>query len=190
MVFVDQSPLQNLSTLNGDTWDLRFCNRGMNNPSAVAELQNTLASDPATAHLGTINACLAYRSHPVPGDPVKGSQRWEEDEAFFLSQAMRGNQTWFGKLMADHMALDWRSSIERTFGPGSGSQARVLVVASTRSGCFPEEGVLRVVGLVNGEEEGAERAKGVVVDWGGHWCFWEDPGKFGELVRGWLGVGR
>jgi pimeloyl-ACP methyl ester carboxylesterase len=177
MIFVDQSPLQN-STLDG--WDSQYCNRGMNSAPAVAALQTTLAFSPETAHKGTVAACLAYRSHPLSADEVTKKQS-EEDECFFLGEAMKGNPEWYGKLMADHTALDWRDSICATFGPGSESQTKVLVVASNRSGCFPAAGPMKVVGFVNGgEKEG--KARGVVVEWGGHWCYWEKPDLFNELV--------
>ena len=181
MIFVDQSPLQN-STLDG--WDSRFCNRGMNCAPAVAALQTTLALAPETTHKATIAACLAYRSHPMPTDHVD-AETAESDEKYFLCEAMKGNSEWYGKLMADHTALDWRSSIRATFGPGSGSQTRVLVVASSRSGCFPAEGPMKVVEFVNGgEKEGM--ATGVVVDWGGHWCYWENPELFNNMVLDFL----
>lgn len=166
MVFVDQSPLQN-STLDG--WDSRFCNRGINSAPAVAALQTTLALSAESAHRGTIASCLAYRSHPLPTDNVSTIEQ-ESDEDFFLQTAMMGDSTWYGKLMADHTALDWRDSISASFGPDSGSKTKVLVVASSRSGCFPAAGPRKVVDYVNGENAGsASLAKGVVVDWGGHW---------------------
>lgn len=186
MIFVDQAPLQNLAK----DWDERFANRGMNNPEALKGLQDTLATDPMTAHKGTIAACLGYRSHPLPNDPQEGSQTWVDDEAFFLEEAMRGDAEWYGKLMADHTGLDWRDSIVQNLGEDSGSRTKVLVVASRRSGCFPAEGPMRVVELVNGEgsgDNGKGRARGEVVEWGGHWCYWEDPGRFDELVLGFLG---
>lgn len=92
--------------------------------------------------------------------------------------------------MADHTANDWRSSIAHSFGPGSlggENETRVLVVASERSGCFPAKGPMRVVELVNGEGKEDGRARGVVVEWGGHWCYWERPELFNELVLGFLG---
>ena len=177
MIFVDQSPLQN-STLDG--WDSRYCNRGMNSAPAVAALQTTLAFSPETAHKGTIAACLAYRSHSLASDEVTEKQS-HEDEAFFLGEAMKGNSLWYGKLMADHTALDWRDSICASFGPGSGSKVKVLVVASSRSGCFPAAGPMKVVEFVNGGEK-ERKARGVVVEWGGHWCYWEKPELFNELV--------
>jgi pimeloyl-ACP methyl ester carboxylesterase len=181
MIFVDQSPLQN-STLDG--WDSRYCNRGMNSAPAVAALQTTLAFSPETAHRGTIAACLAYRSHPLDADNV-AKETSQSDEAFFLGEAMKGNPKWYGQLMADHTALDWRDSIAATFGPGSGSQTKVLVVASSRSGCFPSEGPMKVVEFVNGgEKEG--KGSGVVVEWGGHWCYWEKPDLFNQMVLGFL----
>jgi pimeloyl-ACP methyl ester carboxylesterase len=103
---------------------------------------------------------------------------------------MKGDGMWYGKLMADHTALDWRDAIAQNSGPKSGSATRVLVVASTRSGCFPEAGPMKVVELVNGkgkEEEGKGLARGVVVQWGGHWCYWEKPDLFNELVLDFLG---
>jgi pimeloyl-ACP methyl ester carboxylesterase len=189
MIFVDQSPLQN-SDLSG--WDSRYCNRGMNNAQAVAALQTTLSFSPETAHLGTIAGCLSYLSHPLPTDTVTSQQR-DEDKAFFLIEAMKGDPTWYGKLMADHTALDWRDSIRATFGPETRSQTQVLVVASSRSGCFPAEGPMKVVELVNGErkaEDTEKRAKGVVVDWGGHWCYWEDPARFNKLCLQFLAQGN
>jgi pimeloyl-ACP methyl ester carboxylesterase len=177
MIFVDQSPLQN-STLDG--WDFRYCNRGMNNASALASLQTTLSLSPATAHNGTIAACLSYCSHPLPTDTVTPETQ-AADKAFFLAEAMEGNGEWYGKLMADHTSLDWRDSIIANFGPGSGSKTPVLVIASSRSGCFPAEGPMKVVEFINQREGKYGLAQGIVVDWGGHWCYWEDPKRFDAL---------
>ncbi|KAH8591744.1 Alpha/Beta hydrolase protein, partial [Bisporella sp. PMI_857] len=181
-IFVDQSPLQN-STLDG--WDSRFCNRGMNSAPAVAALQATLSLKPELAHLGTIAACLSYISHPQESDNISQST-FKEDEEFFLGEAMKGNHEWYGKLMADHTSLDWRDSIASTFGPESGSSTKVLVITSTRSGCFPAEGPLKVVEYVNGGHTATGRASGIAVDWGGHWCYWENPEKFNQLCLGFL----
>jgi pimeloyl-ACP methyl ester carboxylesterase len=155
-------------------------------------MQETLTSSPAAAHRGTIAACLGYRSHPQPGDPTPESETWRADEAFFLAEAMKGDGWWLGKLMADHTANDWRSSIAHSLGPQSQrgeNKTRVLVVASQRSGCFPAAGPLAVVGLVNGGG-GEGRARGVAVEWGGHWCYWEEPARFNELVLGFLKDGE
>lgn len=188
MVFVDQSPLQN-STLDG--WDSQFCNRGLNNASALAALQTTLLLSPETAHKGTIASCLSYRSHPLPPSAPKISpQTQAADEDFFLKEAMKGDGEWLGKLMADHTSLDWRDSIAACFGKGSGSKTLVLVVTSSRSGCFPAAGPLKVVDFVNGgQEEGYGLAQGVTVDWGGHWCYWENPERFERLVARWWNDG-
>lgn len=86
--------------------------------------------------------------------------------------------------MRDHTANDWRSSIAHSLGPSSLSgqnETKALVVASSRSGCFPAAGPMKVVELINGGEQ-VGRAKGVVVEWGGHWCYWEKPDQFNELV--------
>ncbi|RMZ68689.1 non-heme chloroperoxidase [Pyrenophora seminiperda CCB06] len=183
VVFVDQAPLQNYL----DDWGPEFGNRGCNSPEVLQQVQKTLVEEPKVAHLGTINACLGYRSHPMPGSPTEESESWRTDETFFLNEALKGDGWWFGKLMADHTAKDWRVSIAENFGPKSGSKTKVLVVASSRSGCFPAPGPLKVVDLVNGgEQEGC--AKGVIVDWGGHWCYWEDPEQFNDLVTDFLNI--
>ncbi|PQE18922.1 hypothetical protein CJF31_00010445 [Rutstroemia sp. NJR-2017a BVV2] len=209
LIFVDQSPLQNASL---DGWDARFCNRGMNSPWAIAAFQKVLELVPKEAHRGTVGACLGYRFAPLGkgGDGLgdkeeegkrEGGKVWVQDEEFFLQEAMKGDPRWLGKLMEEHTALDWRDAVSWGLGRER-SAAKVLVVASTRSGCFPAEGPLAVVGLVNGEgwkgegEEGKKGqegkggrkklARGVVVDWGGHWCYWEDEKKFNELVLGFL----
>lgn len=191
-IFVDQAPLQNYLS----DWGPEYGNLGCNSTESLWQMQNTLLQNPATAHRGTIAACLAYRFSPLPGDPTPNSQTWIEDEEFFLGEALKGDGWWYGKLMADHTANDWRWAIKQNFGPGSGSRTKVLVVASRRSGCFPVGGVLKVVELVNGEEDnrvgeneggGGSKgalARGVDVEWGGHWCYWENAEKFSELVDG------
>jgi pimeloyl-ACP methyl ester carboxylesterase len=54
---------------------------------------------------------------------------------------------------------------------------------------------MKVVELIDVEEgvHGLEaeyrktpRAQGLAVDWGGHWCYWEDPEKFHQLALGFL----
>jgi pimeloyl-ACP methyl ester carboxylesterase len=182
VIFVDQAPLQNYAP----NWGPEYANRGCNTYEALTAMQRTLEIDPKTAHLGTIAACLGYRSYPRAGDPTESSTDWQEDEAFFLNEAMKGDGSWYGKLMADHTALDWRDSIVQNIGPKSGSVTRVLVIASTRSGCFPAAGPIKVVELVN-REPGEGLARGVTVDWGGHWCYWENPLKFNALVHEFLG---
>lgn len=187
MIFVDQSPLQN-STLDG--WDSRFCNRGMNNPWAIASLQKTLELAPESAHQGTIAACLGYLYAPNKFDePIRTQKEMDDDEAFFLGEALKGDGRWLGKLMEDHTSKDWRDSIRATFGPESDSKTEVFVIGSSRSGCFPAEGVMKIVDFVNGEEGKVQggKAKGVVVDWGGHWCYWENSAKFNDLVLKFLG---
>ncbi|KAH6620429.1 alpha/beta hydrolase-like protein [Boeremia exigua] len=181
VVYVDQAPLQNYVS----DWGAEYGNRGLNNPQALEGLQDMLGSDPKAAHLGTIAACLGYRAYPQPGDPTSDSKEWQDDEAFFLAEALKGDGWWYGKLMADHTALDWRDAIQHSFGPESGSTTKTLVVASTRSGCFPAAGPLKVVELANGGT-GAGLAKGVAVEWGGHWCYWEKPEKFNEMVLSFL----
>ncbi|KAF1912654.1 alpha/beta hydrolase-like protein [Ampelomyces quisqualis] len=182
LIFVDQAPLQNYMS----DWGPEHGNRGCNSSEALAAIQHTLETDPRTAHLGTISACLGYRSYPQLGDPEEGSKIWQDDEAFFLQVAINGDGRWYGKLMADHTALDWRDSIVQSFGPGSRSKTQVLVVASTRSGCFPAAGPLKVVELIN-SGNGEDLAEGVAVEWGGHWCYWEQPDKFNKLVLDFLG---
>jgi pimeloyl-ACP methyl ester carboxylesterase len=177
MVFVDQAPLQNYLS----DWGPENGNLGCNSPEALLSMQRTLLNDPKAAHLGTISACLGYRHAPLPDDPKEASKVWDEDEAFFLGEAMKGDGWWYGKLMADHTANDWRSSIAQNFSQERSSTTKVLVVASSRSGCFPPAGPLKVAELVNGGK-GSGLAQGVDVPWGGHWCYWEKPDLFNELV--------
>ena len=185
MIFVDQAPLQNY-TVDGTTWGPGHGNRGCNSAASLAYLQATLDLAPETAYRGTVAACLAYRSHPLATDVVS-VERAAEDEDMFLGIAKLGRGGWYGKLMADHTALDWRDSIRQNFGPGGGSQTKVLVVASERSGCFPAAGPLTVVDLVDMGRDGDRLAQGVTISWGGHWCYWEDPEKFEMLVRDFIG---
>lgn len=188
MIFVDQSPLQNISL--SPPWNPPYCNKGMNNPAALASLQTTLAISPETAYRGTISACLSYLSHPTEESAAISDVQRRNDEDFFLGEAKRGDAEWFGQLMADHTALDHRANIVACLGPESGSQTKALVIASSKSGCFWPEGPMSVVGMINGEGKAestaSKRARGVVVDWGGHWCFWEDPEKFNKLCLDFL----
>lgn len=177
MIFVDQSPMQNYAC--DGSWGPAFGNRGCNNAAALAFIQATLKQSPIEAHKGTISGCLSYRSHPLPTDAISPEEA-ASDENFFLDIALQGDGEWYGKLMADHTALDWRDSIPHSFGAESGSKTKVLVVASERSGCFPAAGPLAVVEMVN--RDGGELARGVSIDWAGHWCYWEDPPRFHELV--------
>lgn len=161
----------------------------MNNPAALADLQQTLERNPDEAYLGTIHGCLGYRYDPRPGDPTTDDKAWREEESFFLQIARLGDPWWYGKLMADHTAIDWRDSIAHNLGPdsqGGANRTKVLVVASSRSGCFPPAGPLKVAELVNGGPDKAGRAKGLNVEWGGHWCYWENPGKFNKMCLDFL----
>jgi pimeloyl-ACP methyl ester carboxylesterase len=197
MVWVDQSPMQNLSLdgfpLDGDlvqkerpSWDIEVANRGMHCEDDLKNLFCELERSPNRVVLEMVQTCLAYRSYPDP-DPAKHPSLAKQvaDERFFLREAQRGERMWYAELMKDHTALDWRETIVHAFGEQSGNLTKVLVVASSRSGCFLAEGPLQAVELmrVGGAEE---RVEGVVIDWGGHWCFWEDPQKFCELVEPFL----
>jgi pimeloyl-ACP methyl ester carboxylesterase len=71
------------------------------------------------------------------------------------------------------------------FGGGAENKTRVLVVATNRSGCFPAKGPLAAVTFANAKAE-VHRAQGVVIEWGGHWCYWEDPEKFNQLALDFL----
>lgn len=192
MVFVDQSPLQNYTS--DGKWGSDHGNRSCNSDASLAHIQATLSYQPDDVYSGTINSCLAYLSHPGKDDNVSETTM-ASDREFFLSIAQKGNPEWFGKLMADHTSLDWRDTIRHQFGVRGQAEGgpRVLVIASSRSGCFPPAGPLYVVQLINdgasaarrgaaGPAETLARAVGVVVDWGGHWCYWENPDKFNTLV--------
>jgi pimeloyl-ACP methyl ester carboxylesterase len=182
MIWVDQAPMQNYAS--DGSWGSAEGNRGMNSAAAVANLKATLKYDPDSVYKGTIAGCLGYRSHPVVGETVSDEVR-EADEEFFLAIARQGNAEWYGNLMADHTALDWRQSIVENFGGGAENRTRVLVVATNRSGCFPAKGPLAAVTFANAKAE-VHRAQGVVIEWGGHWCYWEDPEKFNQLALDFL----
>lgn len=185
MVWVDQSPMQNYSLDSAQEWGAEEGNRGMNNEAAVKQLFRDLATNPDDVYRGTIAACLSYRSHPLPGDQIP-AEKFAEDEAFFLAQAQRGNPMWYAQLMKDHTALDWRRTIVECFGGREENCTRVLVIASNRSGCFPPKGPMSAVAMANEKARDKVRAEGVVIDWGGHWCFWEDGEKFCNLIGDFL----
>jgi pimeloyl-ACP methyl ester carboxylesterase len=193
VVFVDQSPLQDY-TSDGE-WGLEYGNKSCNSAASLAHIQATLKYRPDDVYNGTIDSCLAYLSHPMEDDNVSKAAM-ASDREFFLSIARKGNAEWFGKLMADHTSLDWRDSIRQNFHNSGIIPTRVLVIASTRSGCFPPAGPLHVVDLVNsaGQLDRLDKlfnkdnplAVGVTIDWGGHWCYWESPDKFNALVLDFL----
>jgi pimeloyl-ACP methyl ester carboxylesterase len=182
MIWIDQAPMQNYAS--DGSWGSAEGNRGMNSAAAVANLQATLKYDPDSVYKGTIAGCLGYRSHPVTGEDVSDEVR-DADEKFFLAIARQGNAEWYGNLMADHTALDWRQSIVESFGGEADNKTNVLVVATNRSGCFPASGPLAAVSFANSKAE-ISRAQGVVIEWGGHWCYWEDPERFNQLALDFL----
>lgn len=179
VVWVDQSPLQNYEP--DGSWGPDHGNRSCNSASALAQLRTTLKYQPDDAFKGTIASCLAYRSHPRPTDNITPATA-AKDEDFFLNIAREGDPLWLGKLMADHTALDWRDSIRHTFGGSLGAETKVLVIACNRSGCFPPAGPLSVLDLINPQRAPVSRVRGITIDWGGHWCYYEQPEKFNDLV--------
>lgn len=191
MIWVDQSPLQNYAV----GWGVDYGNRTMNSPEALAQMKAALESNPEEVYRGTINACLAYLWDPVWGRKQFDSEdaylrAAEEDTAFFLRIALQGDPEWYGDLMADHTARDWRMIIIEKFGLFSDSSVDLLVVASERSGCFPPTGPLWVVDAILQDEDGTNcgtlDSQGVVVDFGGHWCYWEYAEKFNDLALKYL----
>ena len=187
LVFIDQSPLQNY-TFDG-SWGQLHGSKGCNSAETLIDLQTQIIADPDAFYRGMQDTCLAYRSHPAHTDTITDEQRLE-DETIFLEIARRGNPTWYGKLMADHTNLDWRETIAHTLREDAmtqqGFHTKVLVVASSRSGCFNLEGPLEVIKVLEhaGRKPDAvgSSVKGVTVDWGGHWLYWEDAAKFNQLL--------
>ncbi|MCJ1354004.1 MAG: hypothetical protein MMC33_003991 [Icmadophila ericetorum] len=181
MIFVDQAPLQNYTT--DGSWGPEYGSKGCNSAESLARLEQKLKDSPLNVYKGTVADCLGYRSHPLSDDMITDEEK-QEDEEFFVNIALQGDPVWYGKLMADHTALDWRDSIKASFNPEK-SHTTVLVIATDRSGCFPAQGPAAVVRLVE-QDFDEERADAVLVEWGGHWCYWENPAKFNELVLDYL----
>ena len=191
LVFVDQSPYQNYAV--DGSWGPRHASKGCNSAATLADLQTQIVTNPETFYKGMQETCLAYRSHPVSADIVTDEQRIA-DEAYILDIAKKGNPTWYGKLMADHTNLDWREAIAHTLSEEAMAReachTRILVVASSRSGCFNPEGPLEVVQILERANRrpntDGSSVKGVTVDWGGHWLYWENATKFNQLLHEFL----
>ncbi|OBT73092.1 hypothetical protein VF21_07585 [Pseudogymnoascus sp. 05NY08] len=190
LIWVDQAPLQNY-TQDG-TWGPEHGNRSLNSSESLKNMLDTLSTNPDDVYKGTVNGCLAYIWDPTWGRQQFDSEAaylkaQEDDTSFFLKIAQQGDPTWFGTLMSDHTAIDWRGSIKKNFSAASDSSTDILVVASKRSGCFPAAGPMWIVDAIledKNKSDGASGAsvRGVVVDFGGHWCYWEDAEKFNDLV--------
>lgn len=190
LIWIDQAPLQNY-TQDG-TWGPDHGNRSLNSPESLKNMLDTLSVNPDNVYKGTISGCLAYIWDPTWGRQQFDSEAAyqnavEDDTSFFLTIAQQGDPTWFGKLMSDHTAIDWRDSIKKNFGGASNCSTDILVIASERSGCFPAAGPMWIVNAVLEDKNGCDSggypyARGVVVDFGGHWCYWEDAEKFNDLV--------
>jgi pimeloyl-ACP methyl ester carboxylesterase len=183
-IWVDQTPMQNYA-FDG-SWGPAEGHREMNCEENVKSLFASLISDPNDVYRGTVAGCLGYRSHPVAGQNIS-QETWKSDEDFFVAEARKGVPEWYAQLMKDHTALDWRRAIVECFGGRKENKTKALVVATNRSGCYPAKGPMEAVNFANEKSDETEkRAKGVVVDWGGHWCYWEDPEKFNELALNFL----
>jgi pimeloyl-ACP methyl ester carboxylesterase len=179
-IWIDQAPMQDYA-FDG-SWGPAEGNRGMNCEAAIKELFVNLKNDPDSVYRGTVASCLGYRSHPLVGRDIS-NKTLEEDEEFFVTEAKRGVPEWYAELMKDHTSLDWRKTIVECYGGRKENKTKVLVVATNRSGCFPAKGPMDAVKFANEKTEGVEkRAEGVIVDWGGHWCYWEQPDEFDDLA--------
>ena len=194
LIFVDQSPLQNYTTVknrgvNGTDgpWGHSQGSIGCNSAETLAILQTRLEECPQKVYEGLLESCLAYRSHPTESDNVSPERR-SHDDHYFTTIARQCDARWLGRLMAEHTLLDWRQVIELQLGRAC--MTRILVVASDRSGCFHPQGPRWIDDALTRSRhrypEGMGRVKGVTIDWGGHWCYWEDGRKFNDLVLGWL----
>jgi hypothetical protein len=190
LIWVDQAPLQNY-TQDG-TWGPEHGNRSLNSSELLKNMLDTLATNPDDVYKGTVNSCLAYIWDPTWGRQQFDSEAAylkakEDDTSFFLKIAQQGDPTWFGELMSDHTALDWRGSIKKNFGAASDNSTGILVVASQRSGCFPAAGPMWIVDAILEDKKKSDHAsdahvQGVVADFGGHWCYWEGAERFNNLV--------
>ena len=191
LVFIDQSPYQNYAV--DGSWGPVHGSKGCNSAATLADLQTQIVTDSETFYKGMQETCLGYRSHPTSTDIITDEQR-KEDEMFFLNMAKKGNPIWYGKLMADHTNLDWRATVAHTLSQEAMTRqvrhTQVLVIASSRSGCFNPEGPLEIVKILEragrSSDMSGSSVKGVTVDWGGHWLYWENAAKFNQLLHQFL----
>lgn len=175
MVFVDQAPLQDRSTV--DSWDESKAHRGCFDEKSMLSAQNAWIQTPETAFKGLVAECLGYRYDLLPGDDAS-EERKNRDELFFTSQSRRCDTTWLARLLADHTRYDHREACEQIKVP-------ILVMAGRRTGCFPLDGMKETIRRV--EKGQMAKGEGHQPRWSvfesGHWLFWEEPEKFNEEIK-------
>jgi pimeloyl-ACP methyl ester carboxylesterase len=171
-VFADQAPLQDRSKFGN--WDESRSHKGCYDEATLLRAQHAWINQTQSAHLSLVQECLGYRYLPEPKDIVKeGTEQAVKDEEFFNSISAKCEPTWLAQLLADHTRYDHREAIEQISIP-------TLVVAGRRTGCFPIDGILETVKIVNLSHPGL--AKSMIFD-SGHWMFYEEPERFNnELV--------
>ncbi len=168
LVFVDQAPLQNRS-FDG-RWTLGSF--GCYDAQTLAREQALMIDDQRSWAEGLVASCLAYRH--APKDVVEGSgSDFERDTAFFVDITCRTDPLAMAELMADHTQIDHRKELPRCI------TCPVLVVAGSRSGCFPVAGTLETAALINATHPGLART--MVMD-SGHWPFYEHPLEFDRML--------
>jgi pimeloyl-ACP methyl ester carboxylesterase len=177
MAFVDQAPLQDVSTLPlASPWDRSRSHRGCYDEQSLAAAQYAWVHTPADAHHGLVADCLGYRYAPPEDANDPRLARAGEDEAFFTSISALCKGEWLARLLADHTRYDHREDLAHITKPS-------LVVAGRSTGCFPLESIGEVATRINAGATGGNRrlARYVVLD-GGHWMFYEEPDKFNSTI--------
>ncbi|KAI1498126.1 Alpha/Beta hydrolase protein [Biscogniauxia marginata] len=168
-VFVDQAPLQDRSEF-GD-WNERKAHLGCYDEATTWAAQQAWVRRPDAAHRDLVRGCLGYRHAPEESDGMSAEQR-RLDEELFVRISVQCDGVWLARLLADHTRYDHREAIENIKLP-------TLVMAGRRTGCFPLEGMMETVRLVNKNRPGL--AKLSLFD-SGHWLFYEEPERFNKEI--------
>mmetsp|Transcript_6491 Transcript_6491/g.17369 ORF Transcript_6491/g.17369 Transcript_6491/m.17369 type:complete len:285 (-) Transcript_6491:1743-2597(-) len=150
-IFVDQAPLQN-DSMDG-SW--RLGSRGIFSPASLGFVMGQLKSDPASFMRGNAEACLTRA-------PTA------DDYAFWGAIGLEADPDFLIALMADHTALDWRSTLPRVSCPA-------LVVGPLATKIFPAEGVRVGADLM-------PFAQYISMPGASHWCYYEEADAFNSIV--------
>ncbi len=133
---------------------------GCRNAEELAIVTTRLEYDPVGVARGLVTACMA--ENPTP-----------EEVDFFAGEILKCPPAVRAAIMADHTAQDWRDILPTISLP-------TLVMVGARSKVFPNQGV----------EYAARNIPGcmtVYFEKSGHMPFYEEPEKFNQVVKEFLG---